>query len=125
MFAKLQTLWKQAARRSREQPRLEVTDDEVALFDHRGEIWRFRWANITRVETFKRDLFVVDMICLNFSDDDRRLTYRTHDDMSGFDTLCERLRQHFPSIAVDWWSQVAFPAFETNHCVLYVRGTAD
>ncbi|HEX7378630.1 MAG TPA: hypothetical protein VF278_16035 [Pirellulales bacterium] len=62
MLKKLQAIWKRATGQGRDQPRLDIGEGEVALFDHGEEIWRFRWADISRVETYKRDLFVVDMI---------------------------------------------------------------
>ena len=99
--------------------RLFVADDSVTLFADDQHAWTFQWTEVTRVDTYKRDLFTVDMICLDFTVAARQLSYPTHDGMQGFDVLCRRLCDAYPSIAPDWWFQVAFPAFATQHSVLY------
>jgi len=42
-----------------------------------------RWDEVTRIETYKRDVFTWDMICLDFFVESRQLTYPTHDEMQG------------------------------------------
>jgi hypothetical protein len=121
MFRSLKNLWTRALRRRRENPRLVITEEGVALAADGCELWRFNWRDVTRVETYKRDLFTFDMICLDFVVAAQRLRYPTHDEMQCFDDLCGCLRDHFPTIAESWWREVAFPAFETNHKVLYEK----
>lgn len=104
--------------------RLEISDDGLALFEGDREVYSFRWSDVSKVETYKRDLFAVDMICLDFTVDKDQSVYMTHDDMNGFNELTSQLTRHFPSIAPDWWSRVAFPAFATNHGILYERSSA-
>lgn len=103
---------------------LEISDSGLALFEFGREVYRFRWADVSKVETYKRDLFTVDMICLDFTVDTDQMVYMTHDEMDGFSELSSRLTQYFPSIAHDWWSEVAFPPFATKHRILYERTTA-
>ena len=81
-----------------EPKRLEITDGGLALFESGREVYRFRWAKVSKVETYKRDLFSVDMICLEFAVDADQLVYMTHDEMDGFSELSCRLTQYFPSI---------------------------
>ena len=124
MFQKLQILLGRALRWRREELRLIITDVGVRLLKRDNEVWAFRWEDVTRVETYKRDLLSVDMICLDFSVEAQQFVYPTHDEMDGFDTLCRELARYFPSVPEDWWSDVAFPAFATNHRVLYQKPTA-
>ena len=99
--------------------RLSVTEDTLCLFADDQSAWTLRWEEVTRIDTYKRDLFTVDMICLDFTMAGRQMYCQTHDEMEGFDVLCQQLGGTFPSIAPDWWMQVAFPAFATQHRVLY------
>jgi hypothetical protein len=121
MFERLREFWRRFLRGGRGQLSLAVTELGVVLSADGRERWHFAWADVTRIETYKRDLLTVDTICLDFCVGGRQLTYPTHDDMSGFDDLCGRLRDRFPRIAEDWLREVAFPAFETNHRVLYEK----
>jgi hypothetical protein len=115
MFQALQR-FAERLRKPKSQPkRLEIIDDGLALFESGREVCRFRWADVSKVETYKRDLFSVDMICLDFSLDAGQMVYTAHDEMDGFSELSSHLTRYFPSIAPDWWSEVAFPAFATKH----------
>jgi hypothetical protein len=74
-----------------------------------------------KIETYKRDLFSVDMICLDFSTDAHGVVCSAGDEMEGFNELATQLTHYFPSIPADWWSEVASPAFATKHRILYER----
>jgi hypothetical protein len=107
--------------RRRKKATLEVGEHELALFIDCREVYRFRWSSVERIDTYKRDLGVVDLICLDFHIADRQLVCIAHDEMGEFDRLCARLEKLFPTISPGWWSEVAFPAFATNHKTLYER----
>ena len=119
MLQHLRSFFARFRPRKRAALRLSVTDDGVSLFADDQPAWTFQWTEVTRIDTYKRDLFAVDMICLDFMVATRQLTFSTDDQMQGFDLLCRQLRHVFPSIAPDWWLQVAFPAFAIRHSVLY------
>jgi hypothetical protein len=101
--------------------RLRVTEDGLTLFESDREMYHFRWSEVSRIETYKRELFIVDMICLDFFVDTREVVYMAHDEMDGFSDLATRLTHYFPLVPPDWWSEVALPAFATKHTVLYER----
>jgi hypothetical protein len=124
MFQALQKFAERLRKPESQPKRLEITDDGLALFESGREVYRFRWGCISKVETYKRDLFSVDMICLGFAVDADQMVYVTDDGMDGFSELSSRLTQYFPSIAPNWWSEVAFPAFATKHRILYERPSA-
>ena len=121
MLQKLRNFIERIRPRKREYLRLAVTADRVTLYADGRESWHFRWDEVTRVETYKHDLFTVDLICLNFFIEGRQMMCPTDEEIQGFDLLCEHLQSRFPSIDEHWWQQVAFPAFAPNSRVLYEK----
>jgi len=97
------------------------TEQGLELRSGEGLEWSFQWSEVSRIRTYKVDLFSVDMVCLEFDLGPAKATCTAHDDMNGFARLCDVIRRAFPSIREDWWSRVAFPAFATNSEVLYDR----
>lgn len=102
-----------------EQPQLIVGDQDVQLLAHANELWNFRWEDVIRIEAYKKDMFSVDLVCLDFFVKSSDLSYRTHEDMKGFPDLRDRMQRHFSSIKNDWWQQVTRPPFAGNHTILY------
>lgn len=121
MFEKLRKFFTHGFRDPREGQRLVLKDDGVTLFADEREVWSFRWDEVSCVETYKCDLWAYDMICLDFSVVSREATYRTDEEMEGFDSLCGQLCRRFPAIADDWLLLVASPAFAQNRRVLFVK----
>jgi hypothetical protein len=80
------------------------------------------WRDVIRVEAFKRDLYVVDQICLLFLKKDG-FALEIHEEMSGFDTLVQSLPTYLPGCQTfgEWFLTVAIPAFELNLTVIYER----
>lgn len=82
----------------------------------------FRWDTVSAVDTFKRDLFNVDCICLAFETPDGWI--EVNDDMRGwgeFLIAVEAALHGFPPQA-KWWQKVMIPAFATNHQRLWTEG---
>lgn len=121
MFQKLHQVIVRAFRPRQRQLRLAAGDEEVCLFAEGKDVWRFRWDEVVRIETYKRDIFSVDLVCLDFFIESREVPCRTHEDMQGFPDLRERMQCRFSSISEGWTQQVAFPPFATNQTVLYDR----
>jgi len=124
MLQKLRTVLQKASHRRKEDLSLSVTSDEVRLLKDGTEVWRFRWDSVTRIIAYKRDLFTIDLICLDFFVESQQLTYPTHEEMKGFLELYDQMHRIIPSIGESWWSEVAFPAFATNEKVLYEKPAA-
>ena len=83
---------------------------------------RMGWEVIERVEVFKRDLFSVDLICVQFT------CYHGEEiEIDEEDGHWERVIGMLPEClpgCLDWrtwFSKVAFPAFETNRRVVFER----
>ena len=76
-------------------------------------VQRVHWSDVRRIQTYKRDLFAYDMICLAFEiGDDKWVEIWERDD--GFVGVAEAMRTRFPTIPEDWYNKVMVPAFETN-----------
>ena len=124
MFQKVRTLFDITFHRREEQLRLAVTDADVQLFADDRVVWRFRWSEVTKIVTYKRDLFTVYLVCLDFFVASQDLNYPTHEEMHGFRDMCDRMHLLFPSIGVGWWSEVMFPPFVTNEKILFGKPKA-
>ncbi len=108
------------ARREREYGRLTLTEDGFRL-QKRGRCkYEVRWDEVVEIQTFKRDLFTTDEICLGFClvGDERVEAWES---MIGFEAFSERVRAVFPSIPGDWLAQVVQPPFATNQRTLWRR----
>ena len=81
-----------------------------------------RWEVVERVEAFKRDLFSVDLICLEFTAQNGEGIEIDEDD-EPWRRLVEQLPARLEGcLALEsWFSDVAFPAFETNRRVIFDR----
>ena len=85
----------------------------------------FSWDLVLRVQTFKRDLFAVDLICLAIEMPEGCV--EIDEEMQGWDELLKELEQRLPGFPrwEEWWSTVAFPPFATNQAELWVRKTPE
>lgn len=81
----------------------------------------FFWESVSAVDTFKRDLFSIDCICLSFETPEGWI--EVNEDMKNwgeFLDAAERFLPNFPS-QEKWWNKVMVPAFKTNHSRLWER----
>ena len=123
MLHKFFSLFTRSRRDMQPRRQLRVSDVGLTLLQDDEESWSFRWEEISRIETYKRDLFTVDIICVDFFVSRGPYLFPVHDEVRGFDVLCRDLHVYFPSVDQGWWSRVTFPAFQTNHTVLYEHPT--
>lgn len=93
----------------------------VGMKEDRGEKV-VAWKDVTRVEAFKRDLYAVDLICLNIYFDDNT-SIEIDEEMEGWNSLVDKLSEYLPRSRefADWFEVVAFPAFKRNLTVIYRR----
>jgi len=78
----------------------------------------FGWSGVTSVSAFKRDCYVVDLICLAFRMADGTVV-ELNEEMEGYQELVHAMVVRYPSIPKDWWQEIAFPAFETHWKTLW------
>jgi len=75
---------------------------------------KFSWDSVLEIFAFKRDLFSVDLICVGFRIDNEGVYFEIDEEMQGYKELESFLPTRFKDIDKDWFTDVAFPAFETN-----------
>ena len=99
-----------------------AADDEgvVATMSIRERPVSFSWLDVEEIQTFKRDLFSFDEICLSFCVSD--LWYEFWESDVGFPRLAELMQAKFPSIPEGWYGEVMQPPFATNQRTLWKRG---
>jgi len=82
----------------------------------------FPWSDVSTVDTFKRDYFTVDCICLAFETPDGWI--EVNEDMKGWGAFLDAVEVRLPGFPPQekWWRKVMLPAFETNQATLWTRG---
>ena len=79
------------------------------------------WNDVKEVFVFKRDLYVVDQICMTFVTD--QYIIEINEEMVGWQELIQKLPDYLPGCKSfeAWFLDVIQPAFETNLTKLYQR----
>jgi len=83
----------------------------------------FSWEAVLAVDTFKRDLFTVDGVCLAFQT--TKGWIEVNEDMKGWHDFLGAAERHldsFPAVS-SWLGKVTVPAFKTNHARLWQKHT--
>jgi hypothetical protein len=117
MIARLRYNRNYASRR----PVISPTEDGLKLERYRLQgtdivletVWQFRWSEVQRIFAFKRDIHVVDLICIAFEFTDNTAV-EIDEEMPGYSSVTATLPVHFPGLNAQWWDSVVFPAFATN-----------
>jgi hypothetical protein len=116
-------------RRSETQYEVEWNENNVnvkwlTLENETGSL-SFSWDSVISVDTFKRDHFSVDCICLTFQTDDGWI--EVNKDMKGWNNFLDAVQAKllgFP-LREMWYTKVMLPAFNTNHSRLWERRTTE
>jgi hypothetical protein len=94
--------------------RLRITNRE-------GDSWELPWAEVEEVHAFKRDLLATDKICLAFKRSGREEYYEIHEEKEGYHDLLKILPCRLLGFDLEWFCAVAFPAFKTNHQIVWKK----
>jgi hypothetical protein len=99
-----------------------LTPDETSLQikGRKGEAVTIAWTDVEEIHAFKRDLFTVDLICIEFRLGENRIV-EIHEEMVGYHDLQPWLQKKFPEIQANWFTTVAFPAFVTNYTMIWKK----
>ena len=100
-------------------PRLE-TDELGFRILVPGPVVDTNWDDIIEITAFKRDLFIVDLISFAIGLSDGSWL-KVDEEMPGFKEFEEKLKLMLPGFDQEWWSRVAFPAFEPRATVIFKR----
>lgn len=79
------------------------------------------WNEIEEIHAFKRDFGTTDRICLAFKRIGKEECCEIHEEMAGCYDLLNAMQNHLPEFNIAWVFEAAFPAFATNHQVIWKR----
>ncbi len=98
---------------------------EVKSVHGNDTLARFRWEDVVKVTAFKRDLFIVDLICfeLAFANETIR---ELNEEMLGWEEFRTSLETQLSgSRTLDsWFQKVAQPPFAEDATVIYERNVS-
>jgi hypothetical protein len=102
-----------------ERPRVDV-EGEGFSFSSRAGLRRVTWSQVTKVETYKRDLWIHDTIELAFHLAPRGEVCVISEDAVGFPDLAKAAEA---ALGIDggWYAEVMLPPFEERRRVLFER----
>ena len=102
------------------QSKLLISPESILIHDN-GHVSSINWSAITSVQVFKRDRFVVDMICMCIEADHG--IYEINEEFIGWDDLCSELPTRLSGCKKfhEWFETVAFPAFKQNWVKIFER----
>lgn len=92
----------------------------LQIIGPKRENMTLKWDEIEQVHAFKRDLWTVDQICLSFKTAGAKC-FEINEEMAGYYDLLENLPNHLPNFNMEWILDVAFPAFETKHRIIWKK----
>ena len=95
--------------------------DGLKIRGVKGAASELRWSEVEEVHAYKRDLLTTDLICLAFKKSGSEEYYEIHEEMAGYHDLLEVLRNRLPKFTLEWMFDVAVPAFETKHQIIWKR----
>jgi len=107
---------------------LSVTDEELAFGRYRLQDtttilendWSLPWSKIRKIQAYKRDCHITDLICLDIETDGGR-QFEVNEEMDGWREMQGALAARFGIQEDAWFAEVAVPAFETNQKTLWTR----
>lgn len=93
----------------------------LPVADAEGERSSVIWSEVSRIETYKRDLWATDLICLNIVV--RSEEIEVNEEMGGWGSLIQSLDGSGLDVVPDgeWYCRVLQPPFATNHEVIFPR----
>jgi hypothetical protein len=118
LWSRIQSFFRRGGRAD---PVLRVTEEGFDLLDGATQvvIRSVRWADVTKIQTYKLDLVTTDCICLLFESRSGQPLVQVSEEWKGFPNLIGPLTAAFPSVPPNWYMEVMTPAFETKRTVLY------
>ena len=106
---------------------LEINDEIVRYqwFSESGKIRnedQIPWSTILELEVFKRDVFAYDLICLTIKHSGGESVEIDEEDLL-WEVFVSSLPDRLDGVRPwsEWFTEVAFPAFETKNQTIYTR----
>jgi hypothetical protein len=101
-----------------------LTETGFVVLRNGRENLRITWSQVTEVYAHKDDLWSYDEICVGFVSTDPRRFWAIGESDPVYQQILGLLPAKFPGIRMDWFSDVAFPAFVTNRTLLWPKPPA-
>ena len=100
----------------------ESLNIESLSVENEKENIQIHWNEVLSASAFKVDLMSVDCICIELELTEER-KIELNEEMKDWDSLVEALPTYLLGFkkSEEWFSEVAFPAFETNLTPLYTK----
>jgi hypothetical protein len=102
-------------------PDLVVDERGFSLCKSGNVLERYFWEEVGRVVAFKRDHGTYDEICLQIDIRRRVGALVLSEEFGSYQAFTAEMEKKLPGINQGWWWKVAFPAFEENATVLFLR----
>ena len=110
-------------RKNKPEPIIRVWDDRCEIESNGNTHAMFEWSNISKIHTYKLDLFTTDCICLLVESDDLDDPLELSEEWIGFEQVIDALPHHFSNLDPNWYALVMKPAFEPNYRIIYDRNS--
>src|SRR4051794_35665390 len=100
---------------------IAIVDDRFKILGDRSH--HIRWSEITEISAYKIDAWAYDIICFSVRINETAEGIELQEEWDGFKEWTAEIESRF-DIRSEWWSLVAYPAFQENYIVLWRRTTA-
>lgn len=104
-----------------EDKRINTCDQEFEIVDTKGARNTVTWTSVCRINAFKRDLFSIDLICIEFYLDGQEFPIEVNERMEGYKFFIDILTSKFDGFDLNWYSKIVQPAFATNLTEIWRR----
>jgi hypothetical protein len=110
-------------RMARDYPRRTVFWDEegFTVTEEDKAPSRLEWVEIDKIYAHKIDLFSYDEIMLGFAAQKANRVVEVGESLTGFQEFRSEVERRYPTALQDWFTTVAFPAFEQNLTTIWER----
>jgi len=102
--------------------RIVVGNGHVGVERRRQAVWRCALEDIVRIDAYKRDQTVVDLICFDiwYETGGESWMVTAHEDLEGWEDLTAQLRT-LDGFDAGWFARVSHPPFAECRTLVYVR----
>lgn len=81
-----------------------------------------KWAEVCRIAVFKRDEYISDLICIEFTLVGEKIVV-LNEEVKGYSSVVQQMHLQYENIEKDWYPKIVQPAFERNYRVIYYAST--
>jgi len=90
----------------------------IGLWERRPR-WHLAWRDVKEIIAFKRDLYVVDSICIAFRTTDELHYFQVAEEDENWNDLCDTLQTEFGINWPDCYTHIVQPPFAPNRTIIW------